>query len=295
MATLLDKATEIVDKIITQSNEDTSRTIFAVGSKSAGKSTLISNFLEKNEAPRETLVLEYSFGRKSGQKQGLEKIICHVWEYGGKLELLKNVLTSVPLHSKSYFIVMIDLSKIKTIWNTIETCVNCLKPYVEKSSSKDLLLIGGKYDLFNNYDSEIKKIICSTLRCVALINDAHLIFYSSKEPQLMRRVKEMLHNAAFGNGVVIKEKNVNLNKPLIIPKGFDSWESIGIPKSTMDQVKMRHVARIPLEVEAKEITNFELQRSHPEPILDSLAALKYEDIRNMELFDPSINDYLMCL
>lgn len=35
MATLLDKATEIVDKIITQSNEDTSRTIFAVGSKSA--------------------------------------------------------------------------------------------------------------------------------------------------------------------------------------------------------------------------------------------------------------------
>lgn len=58
---------------------------------------------------------------------------------------------------------------------------------------------------------------------------------------------------------------------------------------------MRHVARIPLEVEAKEITNSELQRSHAEPILDSLAALKYEDIRNMELFDPSINDYLMCL
>lgn len=56
----------------------------------------------------------------------------------------------------------------------------------------------------------------------------------------MRRVKEMLHNAAFGNGVVIKEKNVNLNKPLIIPKGFDSWESIGIPKSTMDQASMKY-------------------------------------------------------
>ncbi|XP_013175291.1 PREDICTED: cytoplasmic dynein 2 light intermediate chain 1 [Papilio xuthus] len=244
METLPEKATDIVNNIIAQSNEHTSRTIFAVGSKSAGKTTLISNFLEKNEAPRETLVLEYSFGRKSGQKQGLEKIICHVWEYGGKLELLKNVLTSVPLQNKSYYIVMLDLSKIKTIWNTTEACVNCLKQYVEKSSSQDLILIGGKYDLFNNYDSEIKKNICTTLRCVALINNAHLIFYSSKEPQLMRRVKEMLHNAAFGNGVVIKEKNVNFIKPLAIPKGLDSWESIGIPKSTMDQARLLQVSRV---------------------------------------------------
>ncbi|KPJ12077.1 Cytoplasmic dynein 2 light intermediate chain 1 [Papilio machaon] len=162
MVTIPEKATEIVNKIIAQSNEHISRTIFVVGSKSAGKSTLISNFLEKNEAPRETLVLEYSFGRKSGQKQGLEKIICHVWEYGGKLELLKNVLTSVPMHRISYFIVMLDLSKIKTIWNTIETCVNSLKQYVEKSTSQDLILIGGKYDLFNNYGESNEDLLFSS-------------------------------------------------------------------------------------------------------------------------------------
>lgn len=57
---------------------------------------------------------------------------------------------------------MIDLSKFKTIWNTIETCVNCLKPYVEKSSSKDLILIGGKYDLFNNYGERNNNYIFSS-------------------------------------------------------------------------------------------------------------------------------------
>lgn len=57
---------------------------------------------------------------------------------------------------------------------------------------------------------------------------------------------------------------------------------------------MRHVMRIPLEVETNE-TAAELQRNHPEPILDSLVALKFEDLRNMDSYDPSINDYLMCL
>lgn len=57
---------------------------------------------------------------------------------------------------------------------------------------------------------------------------------------------------------------------------------------------MRHLSRIPLEGEIKQEVKG-LQQSHPEPTLDSLVALKYEELHNLETFDPSIDDYLMLL
>lgn len=85
-------------------------------------------------------------------------------------------------------------------------------------------------------DSDIKKIICVTLRSFVLLNNAHLLFYSSKEPQLLRRAKDMLFNIGFGNGIPVKEKNTNYTKPLFILKDSDTWESIGVPPSTLEQV-----------------------------------------------------------
>lgn len=79
-------------------------------------------------------------------------------------------------------------------------------------------------------------MICTTLRSFALLNHAHLLFYSSKEPQLLRRAKDMLFNIAFGNCIPIKEKNTNYTKPLFIPKDSDTWESIGVAPSTIEQV-----------------------------------------------------------
>lgn len=74
------------------------------------------------------------------------------------------------------------------------------------------------------------------MRSLAIIFKAHLIFYSSKEPSIARRVKELFHGMGFGNGILIKEKNFNFNKPLIIPKGTDSWDNMSIPMSTFEQV-----------------------------------------------------------
>lgn len=42
---------------------------------------MIQRFLEKNDPVKETLALEYSFGRKSGRS--LNKDVCDVWELGG--------------------------------------------------------------------------------------------------------------------------------------------------------------------------------------------------------------------
>ncbi|KAM3964173.1 cytoplasmic dynein 2 light intermediate chain 1 [Aphomia sociella] len=296
MLTIPEIASQEVEKNIADlSDDDNSRTIFIVGSKSVGKSTLLNSFLDKTEAPRETLVLEYSFGRKSSQKQAIEKTICHVWEYGGKLDLLSTVISSVPVRGKYFYFIMIDLSKIKGIWSTLETCIQAItKPYTESEKTPELVLLCGKYDLFKNYDSDIKKFICTTIRSIALIHNAHLLFYSSKEPQLAKRAKELLHNIGFGNFQSLKEKNTNFTKPLIISKGTDNWESIGIPTSTMEQIKIHHLARIPPDAQAA-VTDVIVapRHAHHEPALDSKIALKYEELRNLPTLDVSIDDYLI--
>lgn len=111
--------------------------------------------MDKSDIPRETLLLEYSFGRKSNQKQGLEKTICHVWEYGGKLDLLKNVLSSVPVHANYYYCVMVDISKIKSIWTTLEVCIQAMvETYSDSNRTPELIIICGKYDLFKNYGKD---------------------------------------------------------------------------------------------------------------------------------------------
>ncbi|XP_075974118.1 cytoplasmic dynein 2 light intermediate chain 1 [Anticarsia gemmatalis] len=294
MLSIPEIATQLIDKSLTNANENNCRTIFLVGSKYVGKTTLLYAFLEKNEQPRETLVVEYSFGRKSNQRQGIDKTLCHIWEYGGKLDTLNNVLASIPVRGKYFYCVMIDLSKIKSIWETLELCVETMNQiYSGSESSPELIIIGGKYDNFKNYDSEIKKVVCVTLRSFALLTNAHLTFYSSKEPQLLRRAKDMLFSIGFGNGIPVKDKNTNYAKPLFIPKGSDTWESIGVPSSTMDQVKIRHLSKIPPNVPSTENISTDMQQhAHPEAALDSIVVSKYNELRNMDSLDVSI-DYLL--
>ena len=87
-------------------------------------------------------------------------------------------------------------------------------------------------------DSEIRKHMCTTIRSFALVYNANIFFYSSKEAQLVRRAKDIFHNIGFGGGVALKEKCVNYNKPLLIAKGTDSWDSIGLPACTIEQVQI---------------------------------------------------------
>ncbi|XP_026752227.2 cytoplasmic dynein 2 light intermediate chain 1 [Galleria mellonella] len=297
MLTIPEIASQEIEKQIAELSDDNSHTIFVVGSKSVGKSTLLNTFLDKTDAPRETLVLEYSFGRKSNQRQAIEKTICHVWEYGGKLDsnILNTIVATILKRGKYCFCIMIDLSKIKTIWNTLEICLQAIpKTYLDSENSSELIILCGKYDLFKNYDSDIKKFICTTLRSVALIYNAHLLFYSSKEPQLVKRAKELFHNIGFGIFTSFKDRNTNSAKPLVISKKTDSWESIGLPTSTLEQIKMRHLSRISPEAEVPVTDVITTPRhTHPESVLDTKVALKYEELRSLPALDISIDDYLV--
>ena len=48
-------------------NKPKERSLVFLGSKGVGKTTLIHRFLERDEAPKQTLALEYTFGRKTNQ------------------------------------------------------------------------------------------------------------------------------------------------------------------------------------------------------------------------------------
>lgn len=82
----------------------------------------------------------------------------------------------------------------------------------------------------------MKKNISTTMRSMAVLYNAHLLFYTNKEPQLVRKAKDMFYNIGFGNGIPFREKNTNYTKPLMIPRGSDNWDSIGVPASTLEQV-----------------------------------------------------------
>ena len=61
------------------------------------------------------------------------------------------------------------------------------------------------YVIFNvvlqDFEPEKKRIVCRCLRFVAHIYCSTLVFYSSKDPTLVKRVKDILNHCGFGSQV----------------------------------------------------------------------------------------------
>jgi len=139
------------------------------------------------------------------------KDVTHLWELGGGTFLSKLVEVSITADTISCLsaVLVLDLSKPEELWNTQETFVKkirqCvthvlaeLKPvnpslparlkqrawrkFGKDHPDKDLLdplpiplaIIGTKYDIFQDFDPEKKKIISKTLRFIAHTNGASL-------------------------------------------------------------------------------------------------------------------------
>lgn len=126
-------------------------------------------------------------------------------------KLLETPLAPLKL-PKTHVVVMIDLSKPEELWFTLETLTGMLQSHLEialksqeamtqqieeklnlivkanidqEHPDKDLIkpfplpliILGGKYDEFQNFDPEKKKIICKALRFFAHVKGATLQFY----------------------------------------------------------------------------------------------------------------------
>ncbi|XP_029712477.1 cytoplasmic dynein 2 light intermediate chain 1-like [Aedes albopictus] len=253
------------------------RTIFVLGSKGAGKSTLINRFLDRDDITRPTLALEYSFGRRTASGQGAQKNICNVWELGSLVN--SNQLIEVPVrsHGLATFaaVIVLDLSQPDRLWTDLQCILNGLKQAISKNCSakeviemkermkqkvgidhEDLntleilpfpvIIVGGKYDAFQNVDSEIKKHVCRCLRSISHAIGAALIFYTSKNASLSKMIRDAMNHLGFGSpSNPFKALALDHNGPLVVPFGGDSWEKIGVTPTNSERIGMNYSAQIP--------------------------------------------------
>uniref|UniRef100_A0A8D2QUE1 Cytoplasmic dynein 2 light intermediate chain 1 n=1 Tax=Zosterops lateralis melanops TaxID=1220523 RepID=A0A8D2QUE1_ZOSLA len=242
------------------------KSVLFMGNKNGGKTTIILRCLEREESPKPTLALEYTFGRRA-RRHNTPKDVAHFWELGGGTSLVELIRIPITSHNiRSFAVVLVlDLSKPNELWTTMESLLQVTRSHVNKILTKlektnpevaaeikqrmwnhlqrdhpdcalvdpfpiPLVIIGSKYDIFHEFDYEIRKIISKTLRFVSHYYGASLVvciltFYL--------RIREM-NNSSLAKQYFLQYKSVSLDpsKPLFIPAGLDSMSQIGLPPAS---------------------------------------------------------------
>ena len=239
--------------------------LFILGSRFCGKTSLILRFLDRDETANTSVALEYTYGRRSLQS-GSDTQLCHIWELAGGanssyLDMVQVPLKSCPLSSMCVVLVL-DLSAPNQLWRTWEAVTAELRTRLTQISKlyspgevasiksrisdaygyehpdKDLLtplltkfvIIGGKYDLFKELPLERRNVICKTLRFLAHTHGATLQFFSTKSEGLCIRSRSLLSHLAFNNPANPNQTvSLDPNKPILVPMGSDTLGQIGAP------------------------------------------------------------------
>ncbi|EZA52630.1 Cytoplasmic dynein 2 light intermediate chain [Ooceraea biroi] len=185
--TALRLAIEEEKKRKTDANDTHERSIIILGSKGVGKTTMVYRFLEKDEKPKPTIAMDYSFGRKT--VKSLVKNIVHVYEVGHLASSLVSVamtgstLTHSPHHTA--LLMMLDLSRPEELWASFEEIMSAIRNGLKMSYDSDTIeelrerrkadrkkelergvdpfpmkicIIGGRYDEFKIYVSRIPQL-----------------------------------------------------------------------------------------------------------------------------------------
>ncbi|EHH22087.1 hypothetical protein EGK_05283, partial [Macaca mulatta] len=259
------------------------KSVFFIGSKNGGKTTIILRCLDSYYWQVLMTCKKYLKFKKSKMFVFQPKDIAHFWELGGGTSLLD--LISVPITSDTLrtfsLVLVLDLSKPNDLWPTMENLLQATKSHVDKmimklgktnpkaasemrqkiwnNMQKDhpqdrelidpfpvpLVIIGSKYDIFQDFESEKRKVICKTLRFVAHYYGASLMF-TSKSEALLLKIRGVINQLAFG---IDKSKSicVDQNKPLFITAGLDSFSQIGSPPVPENDIGKLH-AHSPMEL-----------------------------------------------
>ncbi|XP_063047404.1 cytoplasmic dynein 2 light intermediate chain 1 [Engraulis encrasicolus] len=306
------------------------RTVIFLGSKSGGKTTILLRCLDRDEQPKPTLALEYTFGRRA-RGHNTPKDIAHLWELGGGTSL--SDLAPIPINAQNIrgfsVVLVLDLSQPNALWATQDKLLQAARAQVEKLCSgpqrggdsrtvkqkhvpiktphvlpKDypdrelispfpvpLLLIGSKFDIFQDFDSEKRKVICKTLRFLAHYYGASLVCTSSKSEATISKTKNFVSHLAFGTDKG-KSMSVDPSKPLVVPAGADSLSQIGSPPTTDIDIGSLH-AKNPLDLwkkvfervfppestaERKQLKDPAKDPQYSEPLIDSMRAQKDQEL-----------------
>ncbi|CAB3363282.1 Hypothetical predicted protein [Cloeon dipterum] len=243
--------------------ESVKNTVFFIGNKGGGKSTLINLLLDRNENTKPTLAMDYYFARRSSRS--LWSDVCHIFELGGGTmytDLLTAPISTASVEHLTIFLIL-DLSRPSEMWDTIECVASDVRKLVTTAAKTEykvsqikeaakarlgqnfegepfiepflvpLVIIGTKYDVFETFDSEKKNVICRCLRFAALSLGASLYFSTTKDAAVLKKIREMLVVQSFETQSP-KYTCQDVSKPLAIPCGKDSVQLIGGPGTTVN-------------------------------------------------------------
>uniref|UniRef100_A0A8C0IU93 Dynein cytoplasmic 2 light intermediate chain 1 n=1 Tax=Chelonoidis abingdonii TaxID=106734 RepID=A0A8C0IU93_CHEAB len=251
------------------------KSLLFMGNKNGVTYTVSS--LDRDEIPKPTLALEYTFGRRA-KGHNRPKDIAHFWELGGGTSLLD--LICIPITNDNIrtfaIILVLDLSKPNELWPTMDSLLQVTRNHVDKIITKlgktnpkvateikqrtwnnmpkdhpdhelidpfpiPLVIIGSKYDIFREFDSEMRKIMCKTLRFVSHYYGASLVV-SVFDRYLITNMNFFSFFNLFSKSI-----SVDQNKPLFIPAGLDSLNQIGPPPASDSDIGKLH-AHTPVDL-----------------------------------------------
>ncbi|KAI8917126.1 hypothetical protein DFJ77DRAFT_459291 [Powellomyces hirtus] len=243
-------------------------TLFFLGAKGAGKTSLILRFLDRDEPPTPTTGLEYTFARRTRGVNGV-KDVAHIWELAGGTSLAPLIsipLTEANIHTTT-FVIVIDLSNppdaIATLpallthlqtatatildgleargskrpkamkavaWKRYSSLEGTDRDYV-KPSPVPIVIIGTKYDVFRDTESESRKTLTRLLRYLAHTHGASLLYTSTSDAATQTKARAALTHHAFKTAG-LKTMVADAGRPLLIPAGWDDFAHIGPPRGT---------------------------------------------------------------
>nr|XP_026690374.1 cytoplasmic dynein 2 light intermediate chain 1-like isoform X2 [Ciona intestinalis] len=219
--------------------------ILFVGGKSSGKTTAILKFLSRDEAPRPTTALEYTFARRANNLVLDLSNPSELWYTAENLLKAARARIDATLSQMSKQKAGLQQKFLKEAWERLggkdRPDAHVINPFLVP-----LVIIGSKFDKFQEMEPEQKKVITQCIRYLALSNGASAIFMSSKIEATVKGLRHIMNVAAFG-GPLNKTPVIDNKRPLYVPAGIDSLDGIGSPPLKSSDIG-RVSSRNPTEV-----------------------------------------------
>jgi dynein light intermediate chain 2 len=240
-----------------------------------------------------------------------------------------NQLIDVPIksHGLQYFsvIIMLNLAEPNELLSDLESALQGLKQsftnnysdaeirqfkdkIIENGSYRDnpdintleilpcnVVIVGGKYDEFENLDSDVRRHVVKFLRSISHTIGSSLVFYSSKVPSLAKTVRDLMSNLAFGSPQnPIRAQKTDFNEPIMISALSDTWEKIGVMPSNSERIGIQFSTQIQQNREKSDsnksselLVNPATDVNFREAVIDDLRAMKDDEllrlIKNSEI------------
>lgn len=287
---------------------------------------MINNFLDRNDPIRTTLALEYSYARRSNSAgQSNQNLVGNIWELGSLANSSQLIDVPIKSHGLQDFsvVIMLNLAEPGELLTDFNSALQGLKQsisnnysdseirqlkekIIERGLFKDhpdiksldimpceTVIIGGKYDLFENLDSEIKKHVVKFLRSISHTLGASLIFYSTKVSSLVKTARDVMSNLAFVSPQnPIRSIKTDFNEPILISAFGDTWNGIGVMPSNSERIAIQFSSQIQQNKENNKndrdnSVNPATDVNFREAVIDDLRAMKDDElirlIKNSEI------------